>query len=194
VNVVAVVLAAGSGARIGGPKALLRVGGETFLSRAARLVARPGVAGVLAVLGHEATRVAAEGEAPADVALVRNPRPEDGMLSSLLRGLDAAEELSADAVLVHPVDHPLVAVATVDQVVAALLGGAAIAVPSYERRRGHPSGFARRAWPALREADRARGAQAVLAAHPDWIIHVPGDPGCLAGINDPEDYRRLIGG
>jgi molybdenum cofactor cytidylyltransferase len=194
VNVVAVVLAAGSGARMGGPKALLHIGGETFLSRAARLLARPGVSGVLAVLGHEATRVAAEAEAPAGVELVRNLRPEDGMLSSLICGLDAAEARAADAVLVHPVDHPLVAAATVDQVVAALLGGAAIAVPSFERRRGHPSGFARRVFSALRAADRERGAQAVLAAHPDWIIHVPGDAGCLAGINDPDDYRRLIGG
>jgi len=48
---VAVILAAGSGRRMGGPKALLRFGGETFLTRAARLLARPGVASVVAVVG-----------------------------------------------------------------------------------------------------------------------------------------------
>ena len=191
-DVVAVVLAAGRGARMGGPKALLRVEDETFLSRVVRLLARPGVSGVVAVVGHDAERVAAESAVAPGVALVRNRRPDDGMLSSLLCGLDAAEALGASAVLVHPVDHPLVAVETVDLVVAALLEGARIAVPSHAGRRGHPGGFARPAWAALRGADPGRGARAVLAAHPDWIVHVPGDPGCVAGINDADDYRRLV--
>jgi len=63
---------------------------------------------------------------------------------------------------------------------------------SYEGRRGHPAGFARTAWSALRLAPPDEGARAVLAAHPDWIVHVEGGPGCRAGINTPEDYRRLI--
>jgi CTP:molybdopterin cytidylyltransferase MocA len=82
---------------------------------------------------------------------------------------------------------------TVDRVVAALEEGARIAVPSYAGRRGHPAGFARRAWPALRSAAPDRGARGVLGDHPDWIVHVPGDPGCRAGIDTPEDYRRLVG-
>jgi molybdenum cofactor cytidylyltransferase len=97
-------------------------------------------------------------------------------------------------VLLHPVDHPLVGEATVDRVIGALRAGARIAVPTYERRRGHPGGFARGAWPALRTASPAEGARSVLATHPDWIVHVEGDPGCVAGIDTPEDYRRLIGG
>jgi hypothetical protein len=33
----------------------------------------------------------------------------------------------------------------------------------------------------------------VLADHPEWIVHVPGDAGSIAGIDTPEDYARLIG-
>lgn len=187
------MLAAGRGARMGGPKALLRVEEETFLARVARRLARPGVGGVLAVLGHQAERVSAEAEVPAGVQLVTNPRPEEGMLSSILCGLDAAEARGADAVLIHPVDHPLVAAETVDRVLAAIVGGAVIAAPSFAGRRGHPGGFAGAAWPALRAADPRRGARGVLADHPDWIVHVAGDPGCVAGVNDPADYRRLLG-
>jgi molybdenum cofactor cytidylyltransferase len=91
------------------------------------------------------------------------------------------------------VDHPLVEVATVDRVVQALLDGALIAVPSRDGRRGHPGGFAREVWPALRGAPIARGARAVLADHPEWIVHVEGDAGCVAGIDTPADYARLIG-
>src|SRR6266545_7612564 len=103
-EIVAVLLAAGAGRRMGGPKALLRIGGESFLARAAHLLARPAVASVVAVLGHEAARVAAEAGTPAGVSLVENDRYEDGMLSSILRGLDEAERIGADAVLLHPVD------------------------------------------------------------------------------------------
>jgi len=189
-RIVAVVLAAGSGRRMGGPKALLRFGGETFLARAARLLARPGVASVLAVVGREA----AEAPPPEGVKTAFNPRPDDGMLSSVLRGLDEAEGDGADAVLLHPVDHPLVEAATIDRVVAALQTGAVIAVPTHGARRGHPGGFARPAWAALRAAPADRGARAVLADHPEWVVHVPGDAGCVQGIDTPADYERWIAG
>jgi molybdenum cofactor cytidylyltransferase len=84
--------------------------------------------------------------------------------------------------------------ATVDRVVAGLHGGAVIAVPAHGSRRGHPGGFARAAWPALRAAPAARGARAVLADHPEWVVHVPGDPGCVLGIDTPADYERWIAG
>jgi CTP:molybdopterin cytidylyltransferase MocA len=194
VRIAAIVLAAGRGRRAGGPKASLRVGAGTFLDRAVSLLARPGVDRVVVVLGHDAPRVRAEATLPAAAEVVVNEAYEDGMLGSVVAGLDAAEAHGADAVLIHPVDHPLVDAATVDRVVEALRAGAIVAVPSYGGRRGHPGGFARAAWPALRSASPTEGARAVLAAHPEWIVHVEGDPGCVAGVDTPEDYRRLIGG
>jgi molybdenum cofactor cytidylyltransferase len=191
IQLVAIVLAAGEGRRIGGPKALLHIGDSSFLAHVARLLARPGVASVVAVLGHEAERVAAEAALPAGVTTLVNRDYRGGMLTSVWRGLDAAEH--ADAVLLHPVDHPLVQPATVDGVVAALAAGARIAVPSHEGRRGHPAGFARSVFAALRAAPLERGARQVLADHPEWVTHVHGDPGCRAGIDAPADYERWIG-
>ncbi len=193
VRVAAVVLAAGRGRRAGGPKALLRIGGATFLERAfALLSGRPGVDRVVLVLGSEAPRVRAEAGIPDAALVVVNEAWERGMLGSVVAGLDAAAADGADAVLLHPVDHPLVEEATVDRVVEALRAGARIAVPSFEGRRGHPGGFARGAWAAVRAAPPSEGARAVLASHPEWIVHVEGGPGCVAGIDTVEDYRRLI--
>ena len=193
-RIAAVVLAAGRGRRAGGPKALLPIAGGTFLERAAALLMRPGVGPLVAVLGHEAERVRAGARLPPEAIVAVNQDYDAGMLGSVLAGLRTAEEAGADAVLLHPVDHPLVAPETVDRVVAALLAGTAIAVPSHSGRRGHPGGFARAAWPALRAASPAIGAREVLAAHPEWITHVPGDPGCVAGIDTAADYERLVGG
>ena len=115
------------------------------------------------------------------------------MLSSVLAGLDAAEEEGADAVLLHPVDHPLVEPSTVERVVGALLAGAVVAVPSFEGRRGHPAGFAAPSWSALRAASPLLGAREALLAHPDWVVHVPGDEGCVRGFNAPEDLTAERG-
>ena len=161
------MLAAGEGRRIGGPKALLRIGAQTFLERSVERLARPGVAEIVAVVGHQAERVAGAVRLPAGARLVENTRHAEGMLGSILSGLAAAEESGAEGVLLHLVDHPLVETASVDRVIAALEAGAVVVVPSHEGRRGHPAGFARAAWPALRAASPERGARALLADHPD---------------------------
>jgi len=199
-RVVAIVLAAGEGRRMGGPKALLRLGETTFLAHACRLFARPGVASVVAVLGAEAERVRVEAGLPAEATVVVNDRWREGMITSVWKGLDAAEALAGDAVLLHPVDNPFVEPATIDAVIAALAGGAEIAVPSHGGRRGHPAGFVRDAFSALRRAPTDQGARAVLAQDPRRVVHVPAGEGCLVDLDGPRDLaearearRRLPG-
>jgi nicotine blue oxidoreductase len=187
-RITAVLLAAGEGRRIGRPKALLPIGGGTFLSHTAELLGRRGVDRVVAVIGAEALNVR---QAAGALSVVENPRYAEGMLSSILAGLTASGD--AEAVLLHPVDHPLVDPATIDRVIAALQAGATMAVPSFGGHRGHPGGFSRASWSALRAVDPTRGARGVLADHPEWLVHVAGDAGCVAGINTRADYERLIG-
>ncbi len=193
-RVVAIVLAAGEGRRMGGPKALLPLGGGTFLSRACGLFARPGIDSVVAVLGAEAERVRGAAGIPPEATVVLNASWREGMLTSVWAGLDAAEALFAEAVLLHPVDNPFVAPATIDAVVAALAGGATIAVPSHAGRRGHPAGFARSCWPALRRAPLDGGARTVLAALSDRVVHVPAGADCLVDLDTPGDLELATRG
>jgi molybdenum cofactor cytidylyltransferase len=124
--------------------------------------------------------------------VVVNERWPEGMLTSVWAGLDAAEARGAEAVLLHPVDNPFVAPATIAAVVAALASGAAIAVPTHSGRRGHPAGFARSVWPALREAPLDGGARAVLRARPDLVVHVPAGPDCLVDVDTPGDLVTTL--
>jgi len=190
-RVVAIVLAAGEGRRMGGPKALLRVGDETFLARAGRLLARPGVASVVAVLGAEAARVRAAAGIPTEVTVTVNHRWREGMLTSVWAGLEAAEALGAEAVLLHPVDNPSIEPATIDAVLAALAAGAEIAVPTHGGLRGHPAGFARGAFSALRAAPTDQGARAVLAHDPRRVVHVPAGEDCLVDLDTPRDLDAV---
>lgn len=193
-RVVAIVLAAGEGRRMGGPKALLPLGEFTFLSRACRLFTRPGIASVVAVLGAEAERVRGAAGIPAEATVAVNDRWREGMLTSVWVGLDAAEAFGAEAVLLHPVDNPFVAPATIEAVVVALNRGAEIAVPSHAGRRGHPAGFARSCWPALRAAPLDGGARTVLAAKPERVVHVTAGPDCLVDVDTPGDFEAARGG
>src|SRR5262245_14951815 len=98
-RVAAIVLAAGEGRRIGGPKALLPLRQGSFASEALARFDRADVATRVIVLGAEAGRVAAEARLPAGIRVVVNERWREGMLTSVWAGLGEAEAAGADAVL-----------------------------------------------------------------------------------------------
>ena len=191
-RVAAIVLAAGEGRRMRGPKALVPLRDGTFASAAVGCFERADIVARVVVLGAQAERVAKGAGLPPGVSLVVNARWAEGMLTSVWAGLDAAEPLAVDAVLVHPVDNPLVTEATVTAVLEALAQGAIIAVPSHAGRRGHPAGFARAAWPALRAAALDAGARSVLAQRPEWVVHVPAGADCLVDIDTPEALEAAL--
>ncbi|HVO12157.1 MAG TPA: nucleotidyltransferase family protein [Vicinamibacteria bacterium] len=189
-RIAAIVLAAGEGRRMGGPKALLPIHGTTFLGHLCRLFVAAGADPTIAVLGASAQRVRAEGEIPRGARVVVNERWPEGMLTSIWRGLDEAETSGVEALLVHPVDNPLVSPATVAAVIGAVRSGAAITVAAHAGRRGHPVAFACASWPALRAASPARGARQLLVDDPARVLHVETGPDCLHDLDLPADLPQ----
>ena len=192
-----VILAAGASTRMGRPKALLRCGeGEdTFVSRLVRSLRAGGVTNIVVIgrAGDHALRAELERLQP-PAPLAENPAPERGQLSSLLVGLDYAEQSGGRAVLVMPVDSPLVAPATIAATLAAFEGtGAPIARAVHDGRHGHPVVFRHHVFEDLRAADPALGAKAVLRAHEDRVVNVDvPDPFVLRDVDDPRDYKDLF--
>lgn len=189
-SVAGIVLAAGSGSRMGQPKANLGYRGEPLISRAVRTAFAGGCDLVLAVFGAEVEQ--ADTYARAEGALVVvNAAWADGMGVSLRAGLDAVETVAPDAsaVLVMLVDQPHITDAAVAAVLSARRVPAdetVLAAAVYEGKRGHPVLLGRTHWPALRPTLNGDvGARAYLQEHRDELILVP-----CEHLADPRDLDR----
>jgi CTP:molybdopterin cytidylyltransferase MocA len=183
-----VILAAGESRRMGFPKALLQYGGELFLDRLCRVLMSY-CSPVIVVLGAEAERI--QGAAAHPVEFVVNPGYTRGMTSSLQCGLRAVPA-GCEGVLFTLVDHPAVAPATLDALVAA--PRPLLRVPRFEDRRGHPIWFSRELIPEFLAIPEGGAAREVVRAHAAETEFLDlDDPGIVADIDDAEAYRRLTG-
>jgi CTP:molybdopterin cytidylyltransferase MocA len=127
--------------------------------------------------------------------LVVNPTADRGQLSSILAGLEAASRVGADAIVVMPVDVPLISQAVVEALLTtAASDDALILRAAYRGQHGHPVLFKRAVFDELRSADPSVGARAVVRADPHRVIDVEVDePGVAFDIDTPDDYRRAFG-
>jgi molybdenum cofactor cytidylyltransferase len=188
----AVLLAAGASQRLGTPKQLAEIAGETLVRRAARAALEAGCAPVVVVLG-------AEGDAVADalhgLALerVRNEGWREGMASSLRAGLGALEAAAPQArgALLLLVDQPAVDAALLRRLLARFAegGGARIAACVYGGGHGAPAIFPRALFPELAALRGDRGAKSLLAAHRAELLAVDFPAGEL-DVDTAEDLDR----
>lgn len=187
----AVVLAAGAGRRMGGPKALLAWRGTTLLE--ATLAALPPNADRIVVL-DPASAIIAESSFIAEKAgarVVPNPDAARGMLSSVRAALDALAPGTTHLMLM-PVDHPGIRAETIAALAfLAAQHPDAIVVPSHQGRRGHPGIFPATLFDALRTAPDDEGARFVLRANADRVVHLEvDDPWTTRDLDTPKDLQE----
>ena len=199
-SVAGIILAAGESRRMGFPKALLTYRGKTFVETLAGLLGAR-CAPVVVVLGAHAERIRALVTRPITqpaaqlvtqpVTLVVNPDYARGQTTSMQCGLRAVPA-GAEGVLFTLVDHPAVAPATVDALLAE--PRPLIRVPRHGGSRGHPIWFRRELiaeFLALPPEGAARDVVRRHAAETEFLD--VDDPGILADIDDAEAYRKLTG-
>jgi len=92
----AIILAAGASRRLGEPKQLVRVGGETLLDRTIRVVRESGVEDVFVVLGAHHKRIVS-GAKLNTVHSIVNRDWEQGIGTSIQAGVHAVQEACIDA-------------------------------------------------------------------------------------------------
>ncbi len=185
-----ILLAAGESRRMGFPKPLLRLDGETFIAHTAASMLTV-VERLVIVLG--AYREAVGAALPADqrISIAENPDYLLGQLSSIKAGLLAISAL-ADAAIVHLVDHPTVFPETFRRLIGQYeLSDKPIVITRCQGHRGHPVLFDRSIFAELQQSSPEVGARAVVNARPDRVTYVDvDDPGVLLDLDTPADLAR----
>ncbi len=167
-QVVGLLLAAGSGERFGGPKALARdADGTSWLLRSV-LALKP-CAQIVVVLGAGADQAAAL--LPMSVGRVRADDWADGMGASLRAGLEALDAAAHHAALVSLVDLPDVDARVVSRVLVEATGPDVLARASYDGVPGHPVLIGSDHWAEVIEtATGDRGARDFLAGREVTLV------------------------
>lgn len=184
-SIAGVLLAAGDGSRLGQPKALVELGGQSLASRGVALLRDGGTDPVIVVTGAAAVDLPG-------VQSVPNPRWREGMGSSFAAGLIALPD-RCDAAVVALADQPLVGPESVRRLIGAFLAGAAVAVAAYSGRPRNPVLLAREHWPeVIATATGDQGARAFLRARPELVTLVEcGDTGRPDDIDTPADLEHI---
>jgi nicotine blue oxidoreductase len=185
------LLAAGSGSRLGQPKATVELDGEPLARRGVALLRAGGAGPVVVVTG------AAPVDLPSDlsgVLTVHNPHWSTGMGSSFAAGV-AAVPGDCSAAVIALVDQPLVGPEAVRRLISAYRAGAGAAVACYGGRPRNPVLLAREHWAAaVALAAGDAGARPFLRANPALVTEVEcGDTGRPDDIDTEADLARIAG-
>jgi molybdenum cofactor cytidylyltransferase len=182
-NIVGLLLAAGSARRFGSDKLRHALPHGVWIAVQAARHLKPEVSRVVAVVRPAAAELsqalAAEG-----CGIVVCENADQGMGASLACAARAAGE--ADGYLVALGDMPFVRRTSIAAVRAALEAGAPLAAPYFRARRGHPVGIAGRFREQLLALRGDEGAKQLLSA--ETVVKIPvGDPGVIRDIDTPGD-------
>jgi molybdenum cofactor cytidylyltransferase len=153
--IAAVVLAAGASTRLGEPKQIIVIGGETLLERAVRIARDAGCTPVVVVLGANAGQIREQCDL-SDAVVVTNDAWEEGMASSIRVGVASARD--ADGVVLMTCDQPAVTAAHL----RAVMGLGKVTASAYAGRRGVPAYFPANSFPPLMQLRGDAGARELL--------------------------------
>ncbi len=153
-----VILAAGASRRLGRPKQMERLGGETLLARAVRVAGEAGLGTVFAVVdAADAVLVAEARRLRCEVVL--NGEAVEGMASSIRAGVGALRG-EIPGVVVMTCDQP--AVSAEHLRLLADGAGEKVVASAYAGRRGVPAYFPAHVFGKLMELRRDAGARNLL--------------------------------
>jgi molybdenum cofactor cytidylyltransferase/nicotine blue oxidoreductase len=191
-RVAGLLLAAGRGRRIGGPKALLRLGGTLLVERAVDTLREAGCTPLVIVLGAAADQVRAQARLD-ETTVVTNRAWGTGVGSSLRKGLEAVAATDAEAVIVIPVDMPGLTAEAMWRIAERPYRDV-LACATYGRRRDYPMLFGRDHWSGISTLAHADvDARPYLLARGAQLAEVPCDDIADGTDLDTPEHAATLG-
>lgn len=192
-KIAALIMAAGQSRRMGAQNKLLAdVDGIPMVRRVLDQVVASDVGAVAVVLGHEPERIR-ECLAVPGVEFVENPDFEQGLSTSLIKGLEVLRD-DIDGVVICLGDMPRVAADEINQLIAAFspIEGRAICVPTYRGKRGNPVLWAHRFFDEMRHLHGDVGARHLIGEYADVVAEIEmEDDGVLLDVDTPEKLSEI---
>ena len=190
-NIDIVLLAAGKSERLGKPKQLLSFDGQSLLQHAIQEASHSDAGQIIVVLGANAD-ILRPGIDPTTAHVVVNAEWEEGMASSIRRGINALNQIvpSSEGVILMVCDQPYVTSSLLNDLIETYQKtGNHIVTCSYENTFGPPTLFHKSHFPELIQLKGDTGARKVVERHPGDVEVVLFPEGKI-DIDTKADYEK----
>ena len=186
----ALVLAAGAGKRFGGQKLLAELHGTPILQFPLDLAHAAGLRPVVVVLGRDVPAFERALTWRDEIRVV-NPRPVEGISTSVRLGLAAIARTEATRAVVLLGDQPRLSAAQLNAILAMPVDESRpIVVPRYSGVPGNPVLLERAAWPLAAQLRGDSGMAQLFATNPGLVRYVDID-GANPDIDTAADLAAL---
>ena len=192
-RIAAILLAAGEGRRMGGvAKSLIRLQGVPLISRHLVALSGAGVDEVVVVTGH-ARRAVEEQLRSFVVTLAHNEGHADGQQGSVRVGL-AALGGAFDAIIIMPVDLPLIGASDLTELIGAFKKRPKghVVVPVVNGQRGNPIVLDEQALAQILASGANLACRHLIERQPDLVhAHETANARFVTDLDTVEDVHRL---
>ena len=173
------------------PKALLKIGNETFLECILKKANSVGLLSALVVTGPDHDAIVSS--IPPNIRCIQNENYKDGQISSLRKGILELRD-SPIGLMVWPVDQPLVSSKTIDLLVSEYKSERnALTIPVYNGRKGHPVIYSRSAMDTVLQLLPDQTGKDLQATYSDSTTLVEvSDSAVVIDIDTQEDYEKFV--
>lgn len=193
-RIAGLLLAAGPSSRLGQAKQLVKVGNESLVRRATRLLLAQQCASVNVVVGCNAEPVRQEIQ-DLPVTIISNPDWARGMGASISCGVRRIAE-PFDGILLMACDQWLLEASDLSQLITAWGSDiSGISVASWKEGKALVSGppviFPRNLKPELISVNKSRGARQVIDRNIDLVRYIEME-NAACDLDRPEDLEELL--
>jgi CTP:molybdopterin cytidylyltransferase MocA/HD superfamily phosphodiesterase len=191
-KIATIVIAAGYSSRMQQFKPLLKVGDQTAVERVLMTHQQAGVDQIILVAGYRAAEIKPYFKEQAVKGIV-NESYDAGMYTSIQKGIDQLDDDVA-AFFVHPVDIPLIGVATIKALMMAFRPlSQGILYPCFMGERGHPPLIHEKYREAILRNKQDGGLKRFLQSHESDATNLAlADEAILMDMDTQADYQGLL--